>query len=156
MGIIYEATKQFMENDDWPYVELETLSAIKTGFEGQTARWDCFARPIDEDSQLLFYSLCPVAVPRAQRPAVMEYITRANYGLRVGNFEMNIDDGEVRYKTSLDLKSSDPEQELIRQIIYANVLMMDQYLPGLLSVVYGDAEPLRALQAVEGLPEAMA
>ena len=156
MGHIYDAAKQFMIDDDWPYVELQKLSAIKTGFEGKSARWDCFARPIDEDSQLLFYSLCPVPVPKERRKDVMEYITRANYGLRMGNFEMNLDDGEVRYKTSLDVESSSPDQDLIRQIFYANVLMMDQYLPGLLAVIYGSANPLRALADVEELPEALA
>ena len=35
---------------------------------------------------------------------VMEYITRANYGLRNGNFEMDVNDGEVRYKVYSNAK----------------------------------------------------
>lgn len=34
----------------------------------------------------------------------MEYITGANYGLRNGNFEMDVEDGEIRYKVYVNVK----------------------------------------------------
>ena len=156
MGQIYDVVKAFLEEDDWPLIELAQLPAIKTGFEGQAARWDCYARPLDDDNQLLFYSLCPFTVPREKRPAVMEYTTRVNYGLRMGNFELNLDDGEVRFKTSLDCEGGELTSALVKQLIYANVLLMDQYLPGLLGIMYGDLGAREAIQQVEGLPTARA
>lgn len=42
-------------------------------------------------------------VPEDRRLALAEFLTRANYGLFIGNFEMDWQDGEVRYKTSIDV-----------------------------------------------------
>jgi hypothetical protein len=33
-----------------------------------------------------------------------EYLTRANYGLILGNFAMDMADGEVHYKVSVDFE----------------------------------------------------
>lgn len=42
----------------------------------------------------------PLLVPGGCRTAAAETIARANYGLRLGKFEMNLDDGEVRFQVS--------------------------------------------------------
>ena len=156
MGEIYQATLQFLKDDEWPHEEIDAFPALRTAFEGQNARWDCFARPLDDDDQLIFYSLCPELIPVNQRAQVMEYITRANFGLRMGNFEMNPDDGELRFKTSLDAEGVTPPQEMIKAVIYGNVTTMDIYLPGVLAILHADATPIQALSDVEALPTALA
>ena len=83
------------------------------------------------------------------RLAVAEYITRANYGLRIGNFELDFDDGEVRYKSSLDFESVELTPGLIRNTIYPAVQTMDRYLPGVLSVVFGGKSAEEAIAAIE-------
>jgi len=35
---------------------------------------------------------------------VNEFLTRANYGLNIGNFEMDFQDGEIRFKTAIDVE----------------------------------------------------
>ena len=84
------------------------------------------------------------------RSAVAEYLTRANYGLRIGNFELDYADGEVRYKSSLDFEGQTLTAELIRNAIYPAVHTMDRYLPGLLRVTFGGATPHEAIEEVEG------
>ncbi|MBC7340390.1 MAG: YbjN domain-containing protein [Firmicutes bacterium] len=98
----------------------------------------------------MFYSVCPVNVPEGKRLAVAEYLTRANYGLVIGNFEMDFRDGEVRYKTSIDVEGAEIAPALVRNLVYANVITMDRYLPGLLGVIYGNLTPEQAIAQVEG------
>jgi hypothetical protein len=81
--------------------------------------------------------------------AVAEFITRANYGLRIGNFELDFDDGEVRYKSSLDFEGLALTPELIRNTIYPAVQTIDRYLPGLMSVFYASKSPAEAIAEVE-------
>lgn len=54
-----------------------------------------------DDIAVNCYHILPVKVPEKFRPQICEYITRANYGLTVGNFEMDLHDGELRYKMTL-------------------------------------------------------
>jgi len=68
----------------------------------------------------------------------------------IGNFELDFADGEIRYKTSIDVKGDFLSFELIKQLVYANVTMMDEYLPGIISVIDGDVLPKDAIAQIEG------
>ncbi|MBP8974021.1 MAG: YbjN domain-containing protein, partial [Anaerolineae bacterium] len=87
------------------------------------------------------------------RPAVAEFLTRANFGLRIGNFELDYHDGEVRYKTSLDFEDEKLTPALIRNAVYPAVTTMDRYLPGLMKVVYGGRTPYEAIEEIEAESE---
>ncbi|HEY9850963.1 MAG TPA: hypothetical protein V6D28_15955 [Leptolyngbyaceae cyanobacterium] len=78
-----------------------------------------------------------------------DFITRANYGTIIGNFELDYADGEVRYKTSIDVEGSNLTFPLIKQLVYTNVTMMDEYLPGIVSVIEGNVEPKDAIAKIE-------
>jgi len=67
----------------------------------------------------------------------------------IGNFELDFVDGEIRYKTSIDVQGDFLSFELIKQLVYANVMMMDEYLPGIMSVIDGDVSPLDAIAQIE-------
>ena len=96
MGKIYDAMANFFKKDDWPATQVEGQTAMSMNFQGQNGRWGCLGR-VDEEKQLvLFYSYCPIKAPEDKRPILADFLTRANYGLYVGNFEMDFNDGEVR------------------------------------------------------------
>src|SRR5438552_11284376 len=81
--------------------KVEELPVFETTFALQHATHRCRVIPIEnERQQFLFYSLCPVRVPQQSRAAISEFVTRANSGLIIGNFEMDFADGEVRFRTS--------------------------------------------------------
>ena len=98
---------------------------------------------------MIFYSFCPLQAPAERRLAVAEFLTRANYGLIIGNFELDFGDGEIRYKTSLDVDTDRLTPALMKQLVYANVLTLDQYLPGILAVIEGSSLPEEAIAGVE-------
>ncbi len=59
-------------------------------------------------------------------------------------------DGEVRYKTSIDVEGDELTPALIRQMVYANILTFDKYLPGIMRVMYGDTPPAEIIAEIEG------
>lgn len=150
MGPLFDTMIAFFEHDGWPFDRLEEMPAIRTGFSGENGKWLCFAHVREELEQFVFYSVLPVNVPPPRRAAVAEFITRANSGMIIGNFEMDYSDGEVRYKTSVDVEGSSLTLPLVRQLVYANVSTVDHYLPGLMSVIYTDIAPIEAIAKIEG------
>ena len=140
---------QFLVDADWPAEQLGHQPILRTAFQGTTAAWFCYAHCRPEWGQVLFYSVAPERVPEAQRAAVAEYLTRANWGLMIGNFELDYSDGEVRYKTSLQLDATMLTDDLLRPLIFGNVVVMDKYLPGLEAVRTGQQTPWAAIQAIE-------
>lgn len=150
MGRIFDAMRAFFDSDDWKYTLLEERPTLQLGFSGEHANWNCFAQAREQHEQMVFYSLSPMNVPAERRAAVAEFMTRANYGLVIGNLEMDYADGEVRFKTSIDAEGVPLDPQLVRQVVYPNVLTFDRYLKGLLAVAFGAQEPLAALNAIEG------
>jgi hypothetical protein len=61
--------------------------------------------------------------------------------MTIGSFELDFTDGEISYKTTIDVEGNRLTSALIKRVVYANVTMMDKYLPGIMSVIYGDVLP---------------
>jgi len=78
-----------------------------------------------------------------------EFLTRANYGLVVGNFELDFTDGEIRYKTSIDVEGDCLSKALVRAIVYTNIIMMDKYMPGIMALLYANVSPVQAIARAE-------
>jgi hypothetical protein len=88
-------------------------------------------------------------VPKLMRLEASEYLTRANFGMEVGSFEMDFSDGTVRYRTSVDVEGGELTSTMIKNMVYLNIAVMDQYLPGLKKVVKDGMEPEKAIEEVE-------
>lgn len=140
---------EYLERDGWHPQRLGDDTIYRTGFLGENGQMVCYAQVLSDLEQFLFYVLAPVKAPEDRRPAVAEFITRANFGLRIGNFEMDFADGEVRYKSSLDFEDAMLTPELIKGAIYPAVRTMDRYLPGLMRVIYGGQSALEAILEIE-------
>jgi hypothetical protein len=147
--IAYGTLKSFLESDGWHPQEIEG-HLLKMGFSGANSQVACFAQIRVDKQQFLFYVMSPVNVPEDRRARAAEFLTRANWGLRIGNFEMDYSDGQVRYKSSVDFEGFPLEGPMIRNAIYPAVQTMDRYLPGLMTMIYGDAEPADAILKAEG------
>jgi len=147
---LFEAALRFFQEDEWPVQPAESAPVLFTRFKGQNGEWSCQARVRPKQEQLVFYSYCPVTCPEERRLAMATFLTRANYGMIIGNFELDLADGEVRYKTSIDVEGDRLSTALIRHVVYANVMMMDSYLPGILAIVVGDKSDEEAIAMVEG------
>ncbi|NWF67542.1 MAG: YbjN domain-containing protein [Chloroflexi bacterium] len=150
MGSIFNAMIEFFEEDDWEFSWVDDASVLSMGFSGKNGKWMCYAQAREEQQQFVFYTVCPMNTPENKRAALAEFITRANYGMIIGNFEMDWDDGEVRYKTSIDVEGATLSSPLIKQLVYSNVLIMDRYLPGLMAVMFGNAAPRDEINRIEG------
>lgn len=147
---VFDTMVQFFKDDDWRFLQIEGKPILQMGFSGDNGSWRCYAQARDEQQRFLFYSVMESKVPASKRQEVAEYLTRANYGLIIGNFEMDFRDGEVRYKTSIDVEGGQLTPQMVRTMVYTNVLMMDKYLPGIMNVIYGGVSPADAVAQVEG------
>jgi len=146
----FDTLGDFLTEDEWYPQKLEDRYIYRVGFSGTNGQITCFAQVHVELEQLIFYAVAPVKVPEEFRPAIAEFIARANYGMRIGNFELDFSDGEVRYKSSLDFEDATLTPALIKNAIYPAVRTMDEYLPGIMGVIYGNKSAAEAVAEIEG------
>ncbi|MCH9685941.1 MAG: YbjN domain-containing protein [Deltaproteobacteria bacterium] len=156
MGRIFDGIKQFLES----HFETQGFEPADDNAEGDATlafrlededgrEWGCLAVASEDTEQLLFYSVVLDNVKPPQRPAVMEFLTRANYGLQVGNFELDLDDGEVRFKTSIDVERAELTEPLCKNLVELNLAMMGLYYAGLHGVMSGELTPAQAITKIE-------
>jgi len=91
--------------------------------------------------------LAPIVVGADRRGVAAELLGRLNDGLAVGGFEMDIDLGEVRFRTSATVDEGVLEERMIRPTVFFNVAMMDQYLAAIMLLASSalDAEEIATI-----------
>jgi hypothetical protein len=146
----FELLGSFLEEDGWHPHRLEDRFVYGMVYNGKNGDIRCYAQVRMDLEQFVFYAVSPIKAGEEVRSDVAEFITRANFGLRIGNFEMDYADGEVRYKSSLDFEKETLTTGWIRNAIYPAVQTMDHYLVGLMRVIFGGSTPLEGIEEVEG------
>jgi len=146
---IFETATQFLVDDGWPVKRIEESNSLHMLFKGENGVWTCIAHALEERRSVIFYSVCPIDIPLERYGEIMEFITRANYGMLNGAFELDLSDGDLRYRTALTVPDGDPTSQSLKFIVYDNVTTMDLYLPGLYAVAAGEEDALHAIDMVE-------
>jgi hypothetical protein len=122
---------------------------IRADVVGENGFWAVFAVAREREGRCTIYAQAPWNTPEERRGEMAECITRVNFGLPLGNFEMDYSDGEVRFKTSLGVADERLTTALFEGLFEPNMATMDHYLPALESVRDGRASAVDAVRAVE-------
>ncbi len=98
---------------------------------------------------VLFLSRMPINIPPQYRMEVCEFITRVNYGVVLGGFELDLDDGDLNYKiVGTVSRTTDLDQEAFCRLLYLGNSMLDKYASGILSILYGGKSAKQAYEFI--------
>ena len=96
------------------------------------------------------YAISGISASEQRKQSISEFITRANYGLRYGNFEMDWQDGEIRYHLIRSRPSIIYDiNATIEQLLCLPASMLGRFESGLADVVMGRESPERAVEMCE-------
>lgn len=139
----------YFKRDSWNFRQLGDHPAVEMDVSGENGVFRLVAVVDEERSIVRFLTFMVAKVPEARRREVMEFLTRANYGLLLGNFEIDLSDGEVRFKYSIDAENAEFSHDQYLNLLYTSVALMDRYFPGLQRVIQGTADPAAAIAEIE-------
>ncbi|MBT3221838.1 MAG: hypothetical protein HN348_22400 [Proteobacteria bacterium] len=148
-GKLTNAVEGYLKNDTWNPQPLDDLNGWEMAYQGTDDSWTCVALVFEDRQQFLFYSVLDVTVESSRRDEMAHFLNRANHQMVMGNFELNMDMGELRFKTSIDVEGGDLGGTMLHNLLYTNVLTMDRYISGI-NAVHQGADPLLAIEGVEG------
>lgn len=138
-----------LTDPEWGFGPGPSENSLVTMFEGDSGKFIVAVTVREPQQQLAFYAYSPVEAPEDKLPAMMELLTRANHGMILGNFELDLADGEVRFKVSIDVEKASDPLPLVDPHLSVCIMTMDQYLPAILAVISGEASPEEALALAE-------
>ncbi|MEQ8467995.1 YbjN domain-containing protein [Coleofasciculus sp. E1-EBD-02] len=151
MSPLIDEVIHFFYRDQWHFAKNEDESVVRVAFGGHNGRWGCYAQIREAEQQIIFYSVYPEVIPKKKRKQIAVLLTLINYDLVIGNFELNLDGGHLRYKTSIDVEGTTLNWALIKQLVYNNVFIMDKYYPAIEAVLKEEASPEEAVNRIENV-----
>ena len=137
---------EFFNKQGWSYNQASDKPVIHTGFNGDNGHWNCVAVAGPQDSYLLFLSLLPCKAVRASTSRLRELLTRINFGLTQGCFEMDFEDGEIRFRTSTPVACTDVSPEVVEHLVFSNLCTVDRFFGAIMKVLYAEVSPKTALK----------
>jgi hypothetical protein len=143
---LHAAVIGYLTTRSWPYEDHG--DGVVADVATDTGSWTVVFDIRDKQQQLIVYSIVPVEVPTHQRTEVALYLTRANFGLAIATFELDLDDGTVRCRTGVDLEGAEVCDPIVDHLLLANIMGVEQYLDGLRAVIQGD-DPVAAIERTE-------
>ena len=151
-----EQVVELFQGKDWKFEIDEENDLVRTGIEGDNGGWKVIVAALDDDDAFLVLSLFPQKCPARRRGPCAELLTRINFGRTMGCFEMDYEDGEIRFKTTLPFAQESFNTENLNNLLMFNLASMDRFLPVIMSVIYAGTSPAQALTAVKRREKAKA
>lgn len=143
----FDRLKLFLDQEDWTYSAADDFPVLSSGYAGRHGEWRVQFSATD-DGLVSISSVLGQRVPAERRMEMTLLLTLANYGLRMGAFQFDFSDGEVRFHTSADVEDSTLSRAMIRNLLYTNLATTDHHYRAIMAVSYGN---VAAFAAYEGL-----
>lgn len=150
MARLFDTLITYLQEDEWKFTRLEGEDTIVLTFNCANATYLCYAQARETHQQIVFYTIYPIRAPEEKRLLAAEFTARVNYGLVLGNLELDMNDGEMRYKTSADVGSGEFSLALLRSLMQINLSTADRYYPAFTALLYSGASPADAVASAEG------
>ncbi|ARU30561.1 hypothetical protein CAP31_01945 [Sulfuriferula sp. AH1] len=133
-----------------PATRVPNLPVINLPIDSENGKLNMFVHSHEEAHRIFVYTRPQdLLVPIERIGALTEFLTRANYGLPLGNFEIDMNDGEMNFKNSLDIGDGVLTIKMVQTLIVFSLECLNRYLPGIREVV-GGTDPKAAIEAIDG------
>ncbi len=142
----------FLRDDDWNYSFHEENGVFEFGLSLRGVIKSVKYIVDVWENDFMVYAVCPFGVDQDnpfQISNMSMYLTMVNYGLRNGNFELDVRDGEIRYKCFVECKNMVLSPEAVEVNISIPAMMYDRYGRGIVNILVNDATAEEAISLCE-------
>ena len=148
METTFESLVRFFETDGLKHQADYEHEVVTAGFEATSLNIRVYFKT-EEDGILQLFAPLPTIIPLGCRPAIAEGVARANYGMKLGKFELDFSDGEIRFQIASVFPNGNLDNDVVRRLIGTAVYTVNRYFPAFMSIVYGNEQPEDAIRHVE-------
>jgi len=137
-----KAVIDYLDSQDFNYTSFPEEHRVTLSMSGKNANYRYTAR-ISHDGDYLQITGCYPFFVRDEklRPSTAELITRANYTMPVGKFEMDMSDGEVRFHVTHLIENTVPPVQIVERLFMTSYFTMDKYFPALMQHIHAGYTP---------------
>ncbi|MEQ8225756.1 MAG: hypothetical protein ABRQ37_25815 [Candidatus Eremiobacterota bacterium] len=149
MSKLFNEVLNYLEKFELRYEKFEDDEVVLIpNIGGSNGSWNCVLYVADE-CKVIIRSMFNGKVQGKRVKEMMEYVIRSNDNLMIGNWDIDLDNGSITYKTSaifdekLDSKSIDL---FLHSLFGINIVTFDRHIPFIMEIIYGKLSAKKAIQ----------
>jgi len=100
---------------------------LRVPYADEIGAWTMLVVTDEAEGVCIVYSIFPVPVAEERRADMAVFLNAENYDLALGSFELDPADGELRFRTSLDVEGDRLSEVLFARLFGTNAGMMTRY-----------------------------
>lgn len=147
---LIDAVRDYLDANDWHYEYDPERRRIHAGLNLNCKLKKAKLHIHFRETSYCVYIVLDLNADNDVLPQILKYTAMANYGLPSGNFEVDVSDGEIRYKTYVDANGLDAlSKQVIEGSIYRGWNNVDRYGNGLAALLMGFSDPETEIEKAE-------
>lgn len=153
---IARAINNYLTEDEWHFSFDEDCGLFKFGLslKGKIKKINYLI--VVKKDEYVVYAISPLGADeddKGMMASMAEFVCRANYGLVNGNFELDMRDGEIRFKCFVDCEGATPTSEMVCNSIHCPAAMFKRYSAGIVDIIFGKTTAQEAVEQCEKTAE---
>jgi len=141
--------RDWLGRNDWFFDEADEGTYLRTGVQGKNARFRIVLGVRGDGPTFLCFALYDFTVPRSLRAGCADLVNQINYTSLLGCFEMDQDDGELRFRLTYPLDEAEITDAQLERTLVVAAMMADRYYPAFMSLIHAALPPSEALQSID-------
>ena len=135
---VIDAVRDFAESEGYRYEFNAEREFLRLGF-----KVDCKLKHVDiiiafHDIGYNVFAISPISADKDSASEMRKYLSMANYGLMNGNFEMNQNNGEIRYRCWVGTRNLESlPAEAVDEGVSVAYGMLKRYGNGIAAIALG-------------------
>lgn len=148
--MLFSKVVEYVNSQNWKYTikgSDRDILELTMGLKGKIN--NCRMIVTASEKEIQAFAVAPIKASSDSYGDVVEFITRANYGLKIGKFEFDYRDGEVRFQSCLPCREGVPSLKDIEITVDVTMLMLQRYGDGLIKNMMGFGNPEQDIAQIE-------
>ena len=146
----FQALVTHFEANDFRFLADPESKSVQLFITGDAVVYNCRVQLTHGDELIQVRIHYPVVARDPKiRPLVAEALARANHGLSIGNFDIDIDTGDIDFHLGQVIRGPGLDDEVIGGVFSAALATADRYFPAIMRVMFAGHTPADAVYLSE-------
>ncbi len=146
----FQALVRHFESNEFRFHADPETKSLQLFITGDCAIYNCRLQLTHDDDLIQVRVHYPVSARDAKiRPLVAEAIARANHGMSIGRFDIDVDSGEMHFQIGQVIRGRALDDDTIGGVFSAALSTANRYFPAVMRVMFAGHTPADAVYLSE-------
>ena len=146
----FDVLVNHFESNNFRFQTDPESKSLQLFITGDCAVYNCRLQLTHEDELLQARVHCPVSARDLKiRPLVAEVLARANHGMSIGNFDIDMDSGDISYHLGQVVRDGGLDDHTVGGVFSTALSTADRYFPAIMRVMFAGHTPSDAVYLSE-------